>query len=186
MLRSAPALTLSAVADGVGVSSGELKRAASHLNGRGPCDELAVSSTSWLYGIPRVRSVILQSVVCPPFAARCAAWDLAGSVRNAAPGVAGWSSRNVESVAAPRVAIARAAAEPTNRYRAIQQPDTPPAIAARLRTIEPAKFALLAAEARVRRRSPTKPPRSAATSAVPLPVAAVRRVSASSPVYREP
>ena len=171
MLRSAPALSLDAVAAGVGTPARDLKLALGQLQGRGHCDKLASASTARRRGTPRRRSVIRQSVLCPPFAVRRAAWDESRSVKDNTPGVAGWSSRSVDSAAAPRAAFTKAAAQPTTRFRAVQRPDGPPMIVARLRAIEPFTTALLAAEARIRRRSPLWSP-SATTN--PLTVAASR------------
>ena len=129
MLRSAPALSLSDVAERVGVYPGALKAAVGHLGVRGRGAERAVS-LSYHHGPPLRRRIVLSSVVCPPFAARRAAWDRSGFVRRAAPGPAGWSSRDVDSAAPPRVAYANAAAVAVRRV--VSKPDCPPAIAARL------------------------------------------------------
>ena len=132
MLRSAPALSLGDVADGVGVWPGALKAEVARLKGRGHGAQRAVS-LSYHHGSPRRRRLVLQSRVCPPFAARRAAWDRSGVVRRSAPGVAGWSSRGTDSPTAPRVAFAKAAADPATRFEAVK-PGCPVAIAARLAT----------------------------------------------------
>ena len=119
MLRSAPALSLGDVADGVGVWPGALKAEVARLKGRGHGAQRAVS-LSYHHGSPRRRRLVLQSRVCPPFAARRAAWDRSGVVRRSAPGVAGWSSRGTDSPTAPRVAFAKAAADPATRFEAVK------------------------------------------------------------------
>ena len=155
MLRSAPALRLDAVAAGVGTPVRDLKLALGQLRGRGRCDKLAAASTARRRGTPRRRSVILQSGLCPPFAARRATWDESPPVRVNAPGVAGWTSRSMDSTVAPRTAFVKTAtAQHNDRFSAIQRPDGPPAIAVRLRAIEPFITRFLAAEAGIQRRSP--------------------------------
>ena len=145
MLRSAPALRLNAVAAETGTPAGHLKIAMKQLQGRGHCDQIASSSTSWGRGYPRKRAMILDVAVCPPFAVRRATWDQSGAVRANTPGAAGWSTRSTESAAAARAAYAKAAAEPTTSFLAAQQPGCPPAIATRLTTSDPFTTERLAA-----------------------------------------
>ena len=133
MLRSCPALSLNAVATGTGTPAVHLKLAVKQLKGRGRCDEIASSSTSWGSGYPRKRSMILDTRACPPFAVRRATWDQSGAVRANTPGAAGWSTRSTKKVTAPRVAYAKAAADPATSFGAVQ-PGCPPAIATRLTT----------------------------------------------------
>ena len=129
MLRSVPAFDLETVAERVGVYPGALKAAVGQFGVRGRGAERAVS-LSYHHGPPLRRRIVLGSAVCPPWAARRAAWDRSGFVRRAAPGVAGWSSRDVDSAAPPRIAYAKAAAIPAPRVAS--KPDCPPAIATRL------------------------------------------------------
>ena len=133
MLRSCPALSLNAVATGTGTPAVHLKLAVRQLKGRGRCDEIASSSTSWGSGYPRKRSMILDTGACPPFAVRRATWDQSGAVRANIPGAAGWSTRSTKKDTAPRVAYAKAAADPATSFGAVQ-PGCPPAIATRLTT----------------------------------------------------
>ena len=144
MLRSAPALNLVAVADGVGIPAIELKAAIGQLKGRGSGARRAASQ-SYHHGAPRRRKIVLSSSVCPPFAARRAGWDRSGPVRRSAPGVAGWSSRSADSATAPRVVYAREAADPATRWRAARQSGCPLAIATRLVADHPLNARELAA-----------------------------------------
>ena len=145
MLRSAPAMDLSAVAAGVGMRAWPLRLAAERLRGRGCCDQLAASSVSWRHSTEGRRVRVLRSRVCPPFAARCAAWDRSEHVSGNAAGVAGWSARGVDSTAAARAAYARDVAAASDTTRCVEQPGCPPAMAARLATGHPNAARRLAA-----------------------------------------
>ena len=145
MLRSAPAMDLSAVAAGVGMRAWPLRLAAERLRGRGCCDQLAASLVSWRHSTEGRRVRVLRSRVCPPFAARCAAWDRFEHVSGNAAGVAGWSARGVDSTAAARAAYARDVAAASDTTRCVEQPGCPPAMAARLATGHPNAARRLAA-----------------------------------------
>ena len=131
MLRSAPALSLRAVADGVKMYPGALKAAVGQLQGRG-CGARRAVELSYHHGPPRDRITALRAVAAPPFAARRAAWDRSRVVQASAPGVAGWASRTVDCGAPPRVAAAKAVADPATRFGVAAQRGCPAAMAIRL------------------------------------------------------
>ena len=125
-LCSVPAMSLRAVAARLGIADYQLRLAVAQLEGRGRCDQLAATATA------RLRREVLQATSCPPFVARRAGWDEPRFVRRSIPGVAGWASRGVNDPAAPRVAHAKAAADPSSRPTAARQSGCPQAIAMRL------------------------------------------------------
>ena len=128
-LRNVPAMSLRVIAARLGMSVYQLMCAVDRLDGRGRCDQLAAAATSRRRREPHPRQMVLRTMACPPFVARRAGWDESRFVRRNAPGVAGWASRGVSDAAPPRVAHAKAAADPSSRPIAASQPQCPPAIA---------------------------------------------------------
>ena len=63
MMRSAPALSLKAVAAGIGMPVSRLKLAMESLKGRERCAELASSMSRRRCGHPRKRSMVTQSAM---------------------------------------------------------------------------------------------------------------------------
>ena len=124
-------MSLSVLATQLEMPVHRLKWAVDQLGGRGRCDQLAATETARRRE-PIRRQLVLQTMVCPPFVARRAGWDESRFVRGNARGVAGWASRGVSSLAAPRVAHTKAATASASRPIAARQRGCPPAIAVRL------------------------------------------------------
>ena len=105
MLRSAPAMSLGAIAAEIGTSSGALSVTAEKLRGRGRCDRM-IAATMHGSGSKPKRMQFLRLEVVPPFAARRFTWnDPISAHRANGPGTASWAVREVGVAAAPRAAF---------------------------------------------------------------------------------
>ena len=126
-----PHLPLPAVAGTAGTTQRRLLRALAALDTRGVCAQAAAAaSTKATLADQRIKA--LKHSACPPHASRRAATDNASKVAAAAPGVAGWSSRQqLRRRSAPRVAFAASAgSDDLDLRRAVvaANPACPPAM----------------------------------------------------------
>ena len=124
-------MSLERIAAAADVSVYSARAVLRSLGRRGRCDTAAVELFNSSHAATRHRSA--TSTLSPPNVARLAAADSDLMVRDAARGVAGWTSRALGVVAAPRSHVAvSAAGVDTARRDAAGYPGCPPAILERL------------------------------------------------------
>ena len=118
VLRSAPQFGVRDVLSVAGMSLRQLRPQIRGLDARGGC-AAAAAAVATGKAAAATRAAALRHPACPPHAARAAGTDRTDSVREAAQGAAGWSTRGWWVHNAPRSAFAAAAASGYTHMRQV-------------------------------------------------------------------
>ena len=125
ILRNSPQHKVNRILEATNATKRALRTELRSVDPRGECAAAAAAAAANARRTDN-RERALEHPTCPPYAARAAGTDRAGSVRASARGVAGWSTRSSENFSVPRSTAAAAVDDVSTRELVLRRAWCPP------------------------------------------------------------